>query len=293
MVASSSSCKCRVLAPALVVVLAMVARGAAAYLYDDIKVTWGSGCSFFYMDNDVDTLALCLDRSSGTGISSNGSYLFARHDMDIKLIANDSAGTVATLYLLPGDNVPWEYRDEIDFEFLGNATGEPYTVHTNIYVNGAGGREQQFKLWFDPTEDFHTYSIEWNPKYIIFLVDDTPIRAYKNDRARGVPFPTWQSLTAEGSLWDAEEWATQGGQVKTDWSQAPFYAYYRNFRVTPCVPSPGVAWCGDEPPESTWFDQRLDAAALQRVQAQNMIYDYCVDQKRFKDTGFPVECTTA
>jgi xyloglucan:xyloglucosyl transferase len=24
-----------------------------------------------------------------------------------------------------------------------------------------------------------------------------------------------------------------------------------------------------------------------------MIYDYCVDHKRFDDTGFPVECTTA
>ena len=100
-------------------------------------------------------------------------------------------------------------------------------------------------------------------------------------------------MPVQGSLWNADEWATQGGRVKTDWTQAPFYAYYRNFRVTPCVPSPGVAWCGDEPAQSTWFDRRLDSAALRKVQEENMVYDYCEDQKRFKDKGLPVECTKA
>ncbi|WVZ94432.1 hypothetical protein U9M48_040325 [Paspalum notatum var. saurae] len=271
----------------------LAARTAAAMLYDDIEISWGSD-SFFYMDGgDVDTLALGLDRTSGSGFSSKQAYLYARFDMDIKLVPNNSAGTVATFYLMP-DDVPWEYHDEVDMEFLGNSTGEPYTLHTNVYVNGAGSREQQFQLWFDPAQDFHTYSIEWNPKYIIFLVDGTPIRAYSNGGAArgGTAFPTWQRMRVEGSLWNADEWATQGGRVKTDWTQAPFYAYYRNFRVTPCAPSPGVAWCGDEPPESAWFDQRLDAAALHRVQAANMIYDYCADQKRFLDKGLPKECTT-
>ncbi|KAJ1267855.1 hypothetical protein BS78_07G090400 [Paspalum vaginatum] len=264
---SSCSCKHRgtpVLALLLVMSSSMLAaRTAVAMLYDDIEISWGAD-SFFYMDGDVDTLALGLDHTCGSGFSSKQTYLYARFDMDIKLVANNSAGTVTTFYLMP-DDVPWEYHDEVDMEFLGSSTGEPYTLHTNVYVNGVGSREQQFKLWFDPAEDFHTYSIEWNPKYIIFLVDGTPIRAYKNDPARGVPFPTWQSMHVEGSLWNADGWATQGGRVKTDWTQAPFYAYYRNYRVTPCVPSPGVAWCGDEPAESTWFDQRLDAAALHKV----------------------------
>ena len=35
-------------------------------------------------------------------------------------------------------------------------------------------------------------------------------------------------------IWKADDWATQGGLVKTDWSHAPFIASYKDFKIDAC-----------------------------------------------------------
>ncbi|PKI46414.1 hypothetical protein CRG98_033190 [Punica granatum] len=89
--------------------------------------------------------------------------MFGKVTIQIKLVEGDSAGTVTAFYMSSeGPN-----HNEFDFEFLGNTTGEPYLVQTNVYVNGVGNREQRMNLWFDPTKDFHSYSLLWNQRQVV------------------------------------------------------------------------------------------------------------------------------
>ncbi|CAI0375993.1 unnamed protein product [Linum tenue] len=266
----------------LAVSAVLVASSSAANFYQDLDVTWGDGRGKIL--NNGDLLTLSLDKSSGSGFQSKNEYLFGKIDMQLKLVPGNSAGTV-TAYYLSSKGANW---DEIDFEFLGNLSGDPYILHTNVFSQGKGNREQQFHLWFDPTADFHTYSILWNPQRIIFSVDGTPIREFKNAESNGVPFPKNQPMRIYSSLWNADDWATRGGLVKTDWSNAPFTASYRNFNANACV---GTASTPDSS-SAEWLSEELDSTSQERLkwaQKNYMIYNYCADNKRFPQ-GVPQEC---
>ncbi|KAK3435482.1 probable xyloglucan endotransglucosylase/hydrolase protein 23 [Eucalyptus grandis] len=275
----------------LLLVVSWAASAFARNFYQDFDITWGDGRAQIL--NSGDLLTLSLDKASGSGFQSKNEYLFGKIDMQLKLVPGNSAGTV-TAYYLSSNGSTW---DEIDFEFLGNLSGDPYILHTNVFSQGKGNREQQFYLWFDPTADFHTYSILWNPQRIIFSVDGTPIREFKNAESIGVPFPKAQPMRIFSSLWNADDWATRGGLVKTDWTQAPFTASYRNFNAdNACVSSSGSSSCTSSSSSSdgnAWLSEELDSTSQERlkwVQSNYMIYNYCTDAKRFPQ-GVPPECT--
>ncbi|KAL0404576.1 UNVERIFIED_CONTAM: putative xyloglucan endotransglucosylase/hydrolase protein 25 [Sesamum radiatum] len=257
--------------------------------FQDFDITWGEGRGKIVENGEL--LTLSLDNYSGSGFQSKKEFLFGKIDMQLKLVPGNSAGTVTAFYLSSGGL----NHDEIDFEFLGNLSGEPYTVHTNVYAQGKGEREQQFHLWFDPTADFHTYSVLWNPQSIVFSVDNTPLREFKNLEKLGVPFPKSQPMKLYSSIWNADQWATRGGLIKTDWTQAPFVASYRNFNADACVVSdaPGAAYCTSSEADTTpWESQKLDIISQEKlkwVQRNYMIYNYCNDADRFPQ-GFPLEC---
>lgn len=260
----------------------------SANFYDDFDITWGNDHAKI-LDNGRQ-IQLSLDKISGSAFQSKKGYLFGKFEMKIKLVPGNSAGTVTTFYL----SSQASNHDEIDFEFLGNLSGDPYVLHTNIYSNGLGDREQQFYLWFDPTEAFHTYSVVWNPKQIIFLVDSTPIRVFLNSEDLGVPYLNKQAMGIYSSLWDADDWATRGGLVKTDWTEAPFVASYCNFKVTACKATKNASSCFISSKQEWWnqVTQSLNSTqekGIDWVQKNYMIYNYCTDGKRFPQ-GFPAEC---
>ncbi|CAN1296631.1 Xyloglucan endotransglucosylase protein 1 [Linum perenne] len=208
----------------------------------DFDLTWGGPRA--KISNGGRELSLSLDKTSGSGFQSKREYLFGKIDMQLKLVAGNSAGTLSS---------QGATHDEIDFEFLGNLSGDPYILHTNV-----------------------------------FSQDNTPIRVFKNSEPMGVPFPKNQPMRIHSSLWNADDWATRGGLVKTDWSKAPFTAYYRNFNSIGVSKTPPLKSFSD----GNWESKELDDKARRRVrwvQRNYMIYNYCSDLKRFPQ-GFPVEC---
>ncbi|XP_072969555.1 xyloglucan endotransglucosylase protein 6 [Typha angustifolia] len=268
---------------AVVVLMWMLAISAAsdvafgASKFDDvIQPSWATDHVIY----EGDLLKLKLDNFSGAGFASKNKYLYGKASADIKLVPGDSAGTVTAFYMSSeGDN-----HNEFDFEFLGNTTGEPYLVQTNLYINGVGNREQRMDLWFDPTTDFHSYSVHWTPRHVAFLVDDTPIRVYENKEDKGIAFPRDQPMGVYSSIWNADDWATQGGRVKTDWTHAPFVTTYRAVRIDGCEATAASGGCvGTEELLNVHQSHQLIWA-----RANHLVYDYCVDTDRFP--AVPPEC---
>lgn len=124
-------------------------------------------------------------------------------------------------------------------------------------------------------------------------MDGTPIREFKNLKTMNVAYPEKQAMRLHSSLWNADDWATRGGLVKTDWSKAPFTASYRNYKVQNCewsAPGTNVSCGGDGP--NSWLNEGIDENSMKRlkwVQSNFMIYNYCNDAKRF-GVGLPTEC---
>lgn len=93
------------------------------------------------------------------------------------------------------------------------------------------------------------------------------------------------------SVWNADDWATQGGSVKTDWTHAPFVTEAKGFWIDGCV----VGECDSE--GEFWWDgpgwkeltphQRRQ---MKWVRAKHLVYDYCMDARRFGG-GMPIECS--
>ncbi|KAL8138280.1 hypothetical protein V2J09_004281 [Rumex salicifolius] len=274
-----------VVAVALAVVEADLSRATYFYWAPDRGAVTGS-----------DSLELGLTKYGGSGITTKASFLYGSIEMKIKLVAGNSAGTVTTFYMSSTDKtVEGDFHDEIDFEFLGNQTGMPYTIHTNIFTKGKGNREEQFKIWFDPTSDYHTYTIFWNPYAVVWLIDGTPLRVFRNYHDSEINFPDSQAMRMYSSLWNADSWATQGGKVKTDWSLAPFKAYFQGLRTDACYWQgfQSIWKCANSNNPNNWWANsafyKLSPSQLGKlnwVRNNFMIYNYCTDYKRF----LPLSC---
>lgn len=130
---------------------------------------------------------------------------------------------------------------------------------------------------------------------IRFHVDEIPIRVYRNNSNLGVGYPS-RPMQVEGSLWDGDSWATDGGRTKIDWRYAPFIAHYQGFAIVGfSVPSSAIEvpqqchsptyWWNRE---RYWKLNHRQQRDYENVRSKYMTYDYCADSSRYPKP--PREC---
>ncbi|KAL0443766.1 UNVERIFIED_CONTAM: Xyloglucan endotransglucosylase/hydrolase protein 15 [Sesamum latifolium] len=256
---------------------------AEADFYRDAEITWGDGRAKILEGGRM--LTLSLDQQSGSGFQSRNEYLFGRFDLQLKLVPGNSAGTVTTFFL----SSQGAGHDEIDFESWETLPATP-TQSTQMCMPKAKETKNSDSI----SGSIQLLLSTLTPSSGILSASyNIPIRVFSNNEAIGIPFPKSQAMRVQCSLWNADDWATQGGRVKTDWSKAPFLASYRNFNINGCVPGSS---CGSKSADSfnteAWQTKELDAKGRNRlrwVQQKHMIYNYCTDVKRFPQ-GIPAEC---
>ncbi|KAG0558888.1 hypothetical protein KC19_10G062300 [Ceratodon purpureus] len=240
--------------------------------------------------------------SDGATVSTNTTYFNGYFRASIKLPKGNTAGTVTTFYLSSPGGANSNHS-EIDFEFLGNktdaVTGQiEWHLQTNIFANGIGEREQRITLWFDPSEEYHYYSVIWNHKTVSMYIDEVLIRIFQNYEDEGIAYLNSKPMQVYMSIFDGSHWATRGGLDKIDWSNSPFQVLYTNFILDACQVDPNNVYASPcaHPTHNNWWNhpyfwslpaERL--ANMDAIYAERMRYNYCTDYKRFPVP--PKECT--
>ncbi|MED6143662.1 putative xyloglucan endotransglucosylase/hydrolase protein 33 [Stylosanthes scabra] len=236
---------------------------------------------------------LALDKLSGSGLVSQSGYYYGFFSAAIKLPAGLSSGVVVAFYLSNADKFPHNH-DEIDIELLGHDKRNDWVIQTNVYANGSvsTGREEKFYFWFDPTKEYHYYSILWNSYHTVFLVDNIPVREFK----QGSVYPS-KPMSVYATIWDGSEWATHGGKYPVDYKYAPFVVSFSEMELAGCNTDPS-SQCSKSTTSSSGLDpvngpqftklSQQQMAALDWARRKLMFYSYCADKNRFK--VMPPEC---
>jgi xyloglucan:xyloglucosyl transferase len=279
----------------LLIHLAYVATAA----FNVTSIPFNRGFSPLFGDGNVvrssddKSVSLVLNQYTGSGFKSSDLYNHGFFSARIKLPSEYTAGIVVAFYTTNGD-IFQKTHDELDFEFLGNIRGKRWRFQTNVYGNGSGGREERYYLWFDPSKEFHRYSILWTNKSIIFYIDEVPIREIQSDAMAG-GFPS-KPMSLYATIWDASNWATSGGKYKVDYKYAPFVAEFNNLALHGCAVDPIqevlAATCSqkDDQLESSNYARVTpkQRRAMKKFRQSHMYYSYCYDTIRYS-TPLP-EC---
>ncbi|XAR63333.1 Xyloglucan:xyloglucosyl transferase [Bertholletia excelsa] len=243
--------------------------------------------------SDDKSISLVLNQYTGSGFKSSDLYNHGLFSARIKLPSDYTAGIVVAFYASNGD-IFERTHDELDFEFLGNIKGQRWRFQTNVYGNGSTnrGREERYYLWFDPSKEFHRYSILWTNDIIIFYIDEVPIRKIIRNDAMAGDFPS-KPMSLYATIWDASSWATSGGKYKVNYKYAPFVAEFTDLALQGCRVDPIQevlpTSCSQQLENTNYSGLKTEQQlAMKKFRQKYMYYSYCYDTRRYPIP--PPEC---
>jgi len=111
------------------------------------------------------------------------SKTYGRFDVRAKL--PKGRGSWPAIWML-GDNIStigWPLCGEIDImEHVGYEEGLIHgSIHTDMFNHNDGTQKSGSHLVPTATDSFHTYSLEWTPNYLRYLIDNEPFFFVYND----------------------------------------------------------------------------------------------------------------
>ncbi|KAG2247728.1 hypothetical protein Bca52824_087356 [Brassica carinata] len=234
----------------MVVTVAATARGEDGFVTwgDNYYTTWGHPALVI---NETSELQLTLDHKSGF-------YLFSLFGCGIKAPQTKSTKVTTSFYLRSKSS----RNDGLCFQIFGN--GPAYLLNTIIFVYGEGDKYQRFRLWFDPTKDYHSYRFLWNPYQVVHLL---PIGA---DDVHAVE---------NGTMVDPKEmsYTAKFQASKIDGCATEFMSIDKCF---------GLEYWWNR--KENWELSSKERKLYMNARKVYLDYDYCLDRKRYPKV--PQEC---
>ena len=108
-------------------------------------------------------------------ISTHETFLYGRFKTRIQ--GDAKPGTVTSFFTFWGGDAtePWSVAgwNELDIEIVPSVTANPF--FTNI-IYAYQQQDGYYHPSFDPSTDWHEYTIEWTPEYIAWSLNGSEVR---------------------------------------------------------------------------------------------------------------------
>jgi endo-1,3-1,4-beta-glycanase ExoK len=142
---------------------------------------------------------------SSAELYQNESYTYGRFEARIQFAAGD--GVVSSFFLWkPGSEIAGTFWNELDFEKLG----ADCRMQTNpLYGAPVADHGRIESVPGDLCGEYHTYTFEWAPTYIAWLIDGVEVRREEGEAAAAFEVNAASGMQIHFNVWPGD--ATFGG----------------------------------------------------------------------------------